>query len=103
MRGSTVRYSRPAPVRQGSQTQAQAIDRREARRLNKYGAASGGINMSSGRKTIGVAIKSSVFSFGQDTDELNGKDFTQKSWKEQEQIKKKHLSQSEQRISRARI
>ena len=48
--------------------------------------------MSSGRKTIGVAIKSSVFSFGQDADELNGKDFTQKSWREQEQIKRKHLS-----------
>ena len=78
MRGSTIRYSRPAPVRQGSQPQAQAVDRREARRLNKYGAGSGGINMSSGRKTIGVAIKSSVFSFGQDTDELSGKDFTQK-------------------------
>ena len=50
MRGSTIRYSRPAPVRQGSQPQAQPIDRREARRLNKYGAASGGINMSSGAK-----------------------------------------------------
>ena len=66
MRGSTVRYTRPAPIRQGSQTQAQAVDRREAKRLNKYGAGSGGINMSSGRKTVGVAIRSSVFSFCQD-------------------------------------
>ena len=102
MRGSTVRYTRPAPIRQGSQTQAQAVDRREAKRLNKYGAGSGGINMSSGRKTVGVAIRSSVFSFGQDTDELSGKDFTERNWKDKEQLKKKHLSQTEKRISRAR-
>eukprot|EP00945_MAST-04E_sp_MAST-4E-sp1_P001957 g1957.t1 len=102
MRGSTVRFSRAPPVRQSSQLSTKPLDAAGTRRLNQYGAASGGINTSSGRKTVGLAVKTSTFSFG-GNDELNGQDFTEKNWKQINQMKKSRLKQTEKRINRARM
>ena len=101
MRGSTLRYSRPPAVRQSSQQNQKPLDAADTRRLNHYGAGSGGINSASGRKTIGFAVATSTFSFGDDT-ELTGQDFTGRSWKEKDEIVKKRFVQSEARINRAR-